>query len=153
MEIVRLDRIRIVGIATKTTNQNQQSAQDIPALWKRFWEENVMNAVPDRSGDEIYCVYTQYEGDFTRPYTTIIGCPVKSFPHEMPSGLTGLTIEPGKYARLTGRGKLAEGVVSRIWTQIWQSDLDRTYRADFEVYGPKATDPDHAEVDVYVGIR
>jgi len=34
--------------------------------------------------------------------------------------------------------------------KIWQSDIDRKYIADFDVYGEKALDSQNAEVDIYV---
>ena len=39
------------------------------------------------------------------------------------------------------------------WTKIWNSDLVRTFTADFEVYGEKAQNPENAEVDIFVAIK
>ena len=32
-------------------------------------------------------------------------------------------------------------------------DLNRTYLADFEIYGQKAQNPSTAEVDIYIGVN
>ncbi|MFT5885520.1 MAG: putative transcriptional regulator YdeE [Arcticibacterium sp.] len=37
--------------------------------------------------------------------------------------------------------------------EIWQSDLDRTYATDFEVYDERAQNPEDVEVDIFVGIN
>lgn len=36
---------------------------------------------------------------------------------------------------------------------IWETNLKRTYTADFEIYGKDAKNPKDAEVDIYVGIK
>jgi len=45
------------------------------------------------------------------------------------------------------------GVVIAEWQRIWASGLERSYTADFEVYGQKAQDPSNAEVDFLVAIK
>lgn len=39
------------------------------------------------------------------------------------------------------------------WSEIFKMELDRTYDADFEIFGKKAQNPSAAEVDFYVGIN
>ena len=39
----------------------------------------------------------------------------------------------------------------QTWQSIWKSDLKRSYRCDFEVY--KTFDPNHADIDVYIGVK
>ena len=46
-----------------------------------------------------------------------------------------------------------QGIVYNEWVKIWNSDLDRTFVADFEVYGEKAQDPTNAEVEIFVGVK
>jgi predicted transcriptional regulator YdeE len=46
-----------------------------------------------------------------------------------------------------------KGVVIEGWQKIWSTDLNRSYVADFEVYGEKTKNPEDAEVEIYVGIR
>lgn len=152
MKKVTLEQLFITGIAVKTSNKDQQAAGDINRLWERFWSENVGNKIPDKLNEDIYCVYTEYEGDFTQPYTTLIGYSVKNL-NNIPEGMKGITIEHGNYMKLTAKGKLSDGIVVNEWSKVWQSDLSRNYKADFEVYGANATDPDHAEIDIFVGVK
>jgi len=151
MEKVTLEQAYIIGIAIKTINKDQQSANDINKLWERFWGENIAGKVPNKLNEDIYCIYTEYEGDFTQPYTTLIGYAVSSL-NEIPEGMTGITIEHGDYMKLTATGKLSDGIVINEWSKVWQSDLPRNYKSDFEVYGAN-TDLDHAKIDIFVGVK
>ncbi|MEO1413529.1 MAG: DNA-binding transcriptional regulator, partial [Bacteroidota bacterium] len=64
-----------------------------------------------------------------------------------PSSLPG-----GNFCHYLAKGNLQAGVVQQVWETIWQSELSRSYRADFEVYGVKALQPTDAEVNVMVGV-
>src|SRR5690606_22001317 len=98
MEKVTIEKFSIVGLAIRTTNENGQAARDIPALWKRFMEERVADYIPDKADNALYCIYTDYEKDHTRPYTTILGCKVQNL-NIIPEGMTGRTFEEGEYVR------------------------------------------------------
>ncbi|MCD7898752.1 MAG: effector binding domain-containing protein [Bacteroides sp.] len=152
MEKTELKPCNIVGIAIKTSNVNQQSSGDIARLWEKFWSENIASQIPNKVNDTIYCVYTEYEGDFTQPYTTVIGYATDNL-NEIPEGMKGIRIEGGMFVKLTAKGKLSDGIVVQEWSKIWQSDLHRTYQADFEVYSPQSVSPDYAEIDIFAGIQ
>lgn len=152
MEKEQIEGISVIGITVRTSNQNGEGARDIPALWGRFYSENIASKIPNRIGNDVYGVYTDYEGDYMKPYTTLVGCKVSSL-DEIPDGMTGLTIDGGEYLKLTAKGNLMKGVVLEGWQKIWNTDLDRSYIADFEVYGEKTKNPEDAEVEIYVGVR
>jgi predicted transcriptional regulator YdeE len=136
----------------RTTNQNGQAAQDIPALWNRFLTEGIAEKIPNKIDNAIYCIYTDYERDHTRPYTTILGCKVSTV-EAIPEGMVSKTIEAATYAKHTAQGSLLQGVVFNAWTQIWNADLPRTFTADFEVYDEKAQNPENAEVEIFVAVQ
>ena len=142
----------IVGISVRTTNENQQAAKDIPVLWQRFMSENIAKQIPNKSSDEIYAVYTNYESDFTEPYTTIIGCRVDEIT-DVPEGMISKKIEAPNYKKYIAKGNLNEGVVYNKWIEIWNEDINRAYTSDFEVYGVKATDPTNAEIEIFIGVN
>jgi len=146
-----IEQCYIIGLSVRTTNENGQSATDIPLLWHRFMSEGIAAKIPNKAGDEIYSVYTDYELDHTRPYTTLLGCRVTDLNH-VPEGMTGKVIEGGEYLELTAKGKLSDNIVFAEWQKIWASDLPRTYQSDFEVYGPKSQNPDDAEVNIYLSV-
>lgn len=152
METTRKKAFNIVGIAIRTSNNNGEAARDIPELWAKFWAENVMAEIPNRTDDTIYCVYTNYDGDYTKPYTTILGCRVNSIGH-VPDELISLSIPAAEYAAFSAKGDLMKGIVFNKWTEIWNSDLNRAYTADFEVYGEKTKQMDNAEVDIFIALK
>jgi len=152
METTTKEAFNIVGIATRTNNNNGEAAKDIPALWAKFWSENVMAAITDKTDDTIYCVYTNYEGDYLKPYTTVLGCRVNSI-DQVPEGFTYLSIPAADYAVFTAKGDMMKGIVFDKWTEIWNTDLNRAYTADFEVYGEKAQRPDDAQVDIFIALK
>ncbi|MEO5684041.1 MAG: effector binding domain-containing protein [Chitinophagaceae bacterium] len=151
MAIMKIETFCITGITVRTSNAPGMAEKDIPQLWNRFFAENIINQLLYTTSNDIYCVYTQYETDYTGPYTAILGCRVeKSVP--APAGFASVTIEAGNYNLFTAKGNLQEGVVFNEWTGIWQSSLKRSYTTDFEVYGKKAHNPASAEVDIFIAI-
>jgi predicted transcriptional regulator YdeE len=147
----KIEQFSIIGIAVRTTNQNGQATQDIPALWGRFMSENIAEKILNKVDETVYCLYTDYEGDYMKPYTTILGCRV-AYLNEIPEGMVSKTIEGGLYSKSTAKGNIMQGIVFGEWTNIWNSDLERAYTSDFEVYGEKAQNPENAEVDIFVGV-
>ena len=150
--MTNLERFNIIGIDIKTSNEAGQSGQDIPALWQKFLSQNMIEKIPNKLSSEIFCIYTEYEGDHTQPYTTLLGCKVASL-ETIPEGMRGMTFVPEKLHKSTAKGNLNEGAVWKKWVEIWNADLDRAYTFDFEVYGEKAQHPENAEVDIYVSVR
>ncbi|WP_433766121.1 GyrI-like domain-containing protein [Flavobacterium ginsenosidimutans] len=123
----------------------------MPELWNQFLAEEISTKIPNKISNDIYCIYTDYEKDHTRPYTTILGCAVVNL-NEIPNGMIGKTIDGNHYEKFIAKGNLAEGIVFNEWLKIWKSDLNRTFTADFEVYGEKAQNPNDAEVEIYIAI-
>ena len=152
MSIETIPPFNVIGIYVRTTNENGQSSQDIPALWNRFIAEGIATQIPNKIDDSLYCIYTDYEKDHTKPYTTILGCKVTSL-DEIPDGMVGKFFEETVYKKHVAKGNILQGLVYHEWIKIWNSDLDRRFTADFEVYGKKAQNPENAEVDIFVAVR
>jgi predicted transcriptional regulator YdeE len=147
-----IQKFSIIGISVRTTNENGQSGEDIPALWNRFMTEGIAAKIPNKIDNALYCVYTEYEKDHTKPYTTLLGCLVSSL-DVIPEEMTGKTIEKATYEKFTAKGNLHENIVYKEWMEIWNSDLDRSFTSDFEIYGKKAQNPETAEVDIFIAIN
>ncbi len=113
--------------------------------------ENLLSKIPNKIDDTLYCIYTDYEKDHTKPYTTILGCKVSNL-DIIPEGMVGKTFEGGNYQKHTAKGNIMEGMVFGEWLKIWNSDIPRAYSADFEVYGEKAQNPTDAEVDIFIAV-
>lgn len=149
---MRIQKFNVIGISVRTTNENGQSGKDIPALWNTFMSEAIQSKIPGKISEELFCIYTDYEKDHTKPYTTILGCKVENL-DVVPENMIGKTIESANYEELIAKGNLTEGVVYNKWLEIWNLDLDRSFTADFEVYGEKAENPENAEVAIYIAIQ
>ena len=149
-----IQKFYVIGIATRTTNQNGQSAKDIEALWGKFWGEEIQKQIPNKVSDEIYAVYTDYETDFTGAYTTIVGLAVSSL-EDIPKGFVGITIETAVYQKFVSKGKMPEAILN-TWLEIWANtdlNLKRAYKADFTIHGQKYYDGDNAEVETFISVK
>lgn len=152
-KIFTLETIRLIGLALpfKTTNANGQSNIDCGNLWQQFEKESRFSAIPGKINNDILAVYHEYEGDYTKPFSYFIGCKVEkntAVPDEMDS----LTIPSGNYQKLTARGEMPN-CIANAWKEIWESDLPRAYRADFEIYDERSQNWNDAEVDIFISVE
>ena len=148
----KIQPFSVIGISVRTTNENGQAGQDIPALWNKFMSEGIAEKISNKIDNSIYCIYTEYEKDHTKPYTTILGCKVENL-DTIPNGMVGKTFGEATYTKHIAKGNILQGMVFGEWTKIWNSNLDRTFTADFEIYGEKAQNPENAEVDIFVAVK
>ncbi len=151
MQTIKIEAFKVIGIAVRTSNNKGESARDIGALWQRFMSEGILAKIPNRIDDTVYSIYTNYEEDHTKPYDTILGCKVSSL-EQIPEGLVGQAFDASEYVKFVCKGDLTKGAVIATWNEIWQTDLQRAYTADFEVYDQRSANPADAEVDVLVAI-
>lgn len=152
MKKVKVEAFHVIGISVRTTNENNQAAQDIPALWGKFMSEAIQGKIPNKIDAEVLSIYTNYESDHTKPYDTILGCRVSSLDN-VPEGMVALSFDGGIYAEFVSKGDMNQGVVYNTWLEIWEADLDRKFTADFEVYGEKAQNPANIEVPIFVAVK
>jgi len=147
---MELEEIKLIGLSlpAKTTNEMGQSGIDCGNLWQKFEKENYAGKIPNKLSDEILAVYHHYEGDHTRPFSYFIGCKVEA-ETEIPEGLDGLLIPKGLYQKIIAAGKMPDCVIN-TWKEIWNSDIPRAYKADFEVYDERSKDWNNAIVDIFV---
>ena len=151
MQKLTIEPFKVIGITVTTTNENGQSAQDIGQLWGKFMSEAMAEKIPNKIDSSILSIYTNYQGDHTQPYDTILGCKVDSLDH-IPEGMVGRSFDGGTYTKFISKGDLTQGAVFNTWKEINAQKLNRVFAADFELYGEKAQNPTDAEVEVYVGI-
>ncbi|RZL52026.1 MAG: AraC family transcriptional regulator [Pedobacter sp.] len=148
-----MENFKIIGISTETSNQNNQAASDLGALWQRFYAEEIFNKIPNKESDDIYAVYTDYENNYTGKYTAIIGQRVTSI-NNIPDGLIGREINNEKLLRYKAKGEMPNAILE-TWKDIWDKDaeLNRSYLYDYEVYGSRSLNAENSEVDIYIGIK
>ena len=147
-----LDGFKVAGLSIMTNNET--GAQDINGVWQAFFEEKIGQALEDvRENDFIYAVYTDYEGDHTAPYRFTLGYKLKDgVESDIPDGLHIAEIETADYAMLSASGEQPKALVE-AWTAIWQSDLDRRFHSDFEIYGPRFFEEGVNEILLCIGVN
>ena len=145
-----INEFKIIGIAARTTNQNNQSVQDIGKLWGQFYANNLIDKIPNKLSNDIYSIYTDYKSDFTEDYTIIIGMQVDNL-DTIPSGLIGRKFPGDNFTVFLAKGEMPKAIMD-AWATIWEQDkeLNRKYSYDFEVYGEKSRNEKDPEVEIYI---
>jgi predicted transcriptional regulator YdeE len=159
VEYPRVSRgaIRLVGISVRTTNKEEMDGSGrIAGLWKRFFEEDVLSRIPGKTHPgQIIAAYTDFESDENGPYTLLIGAD-SSDAGPVPAGMVLKDIPASDYRLVsTARGRL-QTIAVEAWTKIWQDEglrKGRTYKADLEVHGKDARDPENARFDILLGVN
>ncbi len=147
--LAEIDAFDIVGISTIT--DNAKGAEDINALWERFFKESIGQSIPNKADDMIYAVYSDYEGDHEAPYRLTIGYRITE--GDAPENMHKVTIQSQDYAVMSAAGKQPDALIE-TWKAIWSSeDLPRSYTTDFELYGPRFFEDGVNEVLVHIGIK
>jgi predicted transcriptional regulator YdeE len=149
-EILTQPPFFVAGIAVRTIN-NGQAGKDIKALWDRFFAENILSKIDHKVSGDIYNVYTDYENDYTGYYTAILGCKVSTLVG-LKDGFTGVTIPADKYKVHSLGGKGFHKVID-AWQEIWNTETNRKYTVDFDVYTPNYKSFEDSEVKIFVGIK
>jgi predicted transcriptional regulator YdeE len=137
-----------IGLELRTNNEECSSA--MPAHKEKFFKENVPAKIPNKINDNILALYTDYEGDDTKPYSWILGYEVSSL-DEVSKGLVGKVIPESTYAVFTTQGGFPQGLIA-AWQAIWQSNLHRSYTSDFEVYRTDFDPQKNPQVKVYIAL-
>ncbi len=151
---------KLVGMTarTKTMNELNPLTAKIGPLFQQYVMGQMFEKINARKKPgTTYCVYTQYESDYTGEYTYFIGEEVTHF-EGVSDPFETLTI-PEQYCMVftTGPGVMPQ-VCLQAWQHIWaltpaQLQGGRAYVADFEVYDARAKNPLEATLDIYVGVR
>lgn len=150
-EITELEEKIVAGIKIKTTNQNGKSIKDIGMTWQKLFEDGTYGKIYDKVNNKTIGLYTEYEGDYTKPYMFIAGAEVskKSETHQE----TEFWIIPkGKYAKFIITGDV-QNSVGQAWKEIWNMNLNRKYSCDFEEYQNNSEDMQKQEIHIYIAIE
>lgn len=146
--IEELDEKFFIGLELRTNNKECSLA--MPAHKDRFFNENILAKIPNKIDGSILALYTDYEGDYTQPYSWILGCEVSSLDN-VPEGLVAKVIPQSKYAVFTTQGEFPQGLIA-AWQAIWNSGLHRSYTSDFELYRSDFNPQTNPEVKVYIAV-
>lgn len=150
-QVIHKEAMQIIGIKLRTSNAPDAGPKDIPLHWEKFYSENILEKIPHKISNEVIALYCDYEGDYTQPYSLIIGCVVSSV-KDIPEGLVVKTLPETSYAIVPAIGEHPKKLI-QAWGNIWQSDLKRTYTGDFELYGENFAKESPQKVEVYIAIE
>jgi len=143
------EKMRVIGVPIRTSNANFQ--KEVPPLWEKFFREQLASKIPHRTSQNLLSVYTDYAGDYTQPFTYLIGCEVSSL-DEVPAGMRGIEIPAASYAVFTAKGDFPQSM-GEVWQTIWNSDALRSYTIDFEIYGADFNPQNNPEVNIYIATK
>ena len=156
LKMNELEGFTIVGIEVRTNNKKEAAGEgEIPKHWMRYFKNQIAAQIPNKVDETLYATYMDYESDFTGDYSFVLGLKVSKV-DQLPKGLVAKNIPKSKYAVFTTETGAMDQVVIQKWQEIWQmkkTDLHRTYQADFEVYDDRVTDFQHAQIEIYVGVK
>ncbi len=150
-EIVELEEKIVKGIRIKTTNQNGKAMKEIGATWQKLFENGIYENIQNKANNKTIGLYTEYEGDYTKPYTFIAGAEV-SREVENNNEITSAVIPKGKYAKFVIIGDV-QNSVGQAWQEIWNMDLKRKYTCDFEEYQNNSEDMQKQEIHIYISLK
>jgi predicted transcriptional regulator YdeE len=158
-KVVEQKAFAVIGIQARTNNAKEATGEGaIPRQWGRFFQEGILEKIPNKADSNLYAVYSDYATNRKGDYDFVIGARV-SDPSVVPAGMVLKQIPAGKYAVLTSAKGQVQSVVPQAWQTIWsledQAHLGgiRAYKADFELYDQRGRDPQNSEVDLYIGLR
>lgn len=149
--LASVESFTVAGISILTSNE--KAAEDINALWERFFQEKVGQNISGKTDDVIYAVYSDYEGDHEKPYRFTIGYRLDDTLNDnLAPKFHTIPVQEGDYAILSAAGQQPKALIE-TWEAIWGSDLDREFKTDFEIYGPRFFEEGVNEVLVHVGVK
>jgi predicted transcriptional regulator YdeE len=156
----QLPAIQLIGITTRTNNRQEMdpTTAKIGKTVQHYMEAGLADTIPARVKPcTTFCVYTDYESDYTGDYTYFIGEMVSSL-DKVPEGLKPLTIAAHAYTKFTTAPGPMPNVCIQAWQTIWQMTPEqlggkRSYVADFEIYDERAADFEKTVLDIYIGIN
>lgn len=146
-----MEGFNIIGIAVRTINKDGHAKKDISDLWNTWFAESLSNKILNKIDDRIINMYTNYDSDEHGFYTAILGHKVENS-EVIPNGMIGMKINASKYREYESNGKIPDCVLE-TWMDIWKSEIDRSYIADFDVYDPNTMNSNYVKVKTYVSIN
>lgn len=152
--------IKLVGISVRTSYQNETSKDQgkIGPCVQRYFHNALFDQIPNRKNPGVtFCIYTDYESDYTGAYTYFIGEEVESLETPLPEEFDTHVIPRQDYAKFTTNPGPMPDVLINAWNNIWNMSSEdlggkRLYHSDFEIYDERAADHNNVVLDVFIGI-
>lgn len=145
----------VIGIAIRTTNQAAMEQGTIGMLWQQFFVESIYAAIPNKVDHALVAVYYDFEDGKKGEYNLLIGARVSSL-DDIPAGMMAVHVPEQKRMVFISKVGLRSEIVFELWQEIWhledQGALNRAYTADYEVYDERSQDPQHAQIEIHIGL-
>lgn len=148
-EIVNLDERKLVGVTDRTKNSDPNMTMKIGGLWNKLYNEGVYNKIKNKVDAKAIGMYSDYESDCNSEYSITVGCIVESL-EDIPKNTVVKVIPKGKYAKFIVKGHMQKAVAD-FWQKLWNMDLDRSYKCDYEEY--QNADVENAEIHIYISLN
>lgn len=149
-EVVNISEKILIGSGIKTINENMKAIEDIGNAWNHFFINNIFSSIENKIDNKTIGLYTEYEGDYTRPYMFYTCCEVKEVSSKN-NNLKKIIIPSGKYTKFLKIGDI-KNAVGELWQQIWSTKLDRKYDYDYEVYSSLENSKDQL-IEIYISLK
>lgn len=160
--VLETKEIKLVGLKTRSSYQLEldwTKGKIFPCVQKYF-HEKIASLIPNRKqSGKTFCVYTDYESDYTGAYTYFIGEEVQLLEKHLQFSdeLSTLIIPAQRYTKFSTEAGSMPNILRDAWESIWKmSDRElggkRNYLADFEIYDERAADHNNLVLDIYIGL-
>jgi predicted transcriptional regulator YdeE len=159
VKIVHKSSFSVIGVEVRTSNAKEATSDGIIGKqWQKFFQESVLEKIPNQVDNNLYAVYSDYSDNRKGEYSFLIGAKVADGAIA-PPGFVFKTVPSGRYAMITTETGPVAKVVVAAWQRVWQLEDKhelggtRAYRADFELYDQRANDPQNSQADLYIGLK
>jgi predicted transcriptional regulator YdeE len=143
-EIVSLEQKTVVGVSAITSNNDLKMSEIIGGLWKDLYQNGVGASINNTLDEHAIGLYSDYAED---KYCVTVGYAVSKAEN---GGLAVKTIPAGRYAKFSVHGHMVNAVAA-AWGEIWKTDLNRSFTADFEEY--LNGDWENADIHIYIALK
>jgi predicted transcriptional regulator YdeE len=147
----------VVGVTIRTNNAAEASGQGkLPQLWEGVMQNGTLEQIPNKAGEDLFVVYSDYASDHTGDYNYTLGYKVTSA-SKIPEGMVARTIQAGKYAALDSDQGPPQEVIAALWQRInsmtpQQLGGTRAYQSDFETYAD-VTNWNDMHMTAHIGLK
>ena len=147
----------VVGVTVRTNNATEAGGQGkIADLWQNAMQSGVLDQIPNKDGDGLVVVYTDYASDNTGDYNYTLGYRVTSA-DKLPPGMVARTVHAGKYAVFTSEQGAPQEVIPALWQRIntmtpQQLGGARAYVTDYETFG-SIVDWGNMQMTAHIGLK
>jgi len=167
-----LNEIKLVGICAQTSYTNESKIYEDPNFAygtrnedskitpcvMKYFHEGLSEQIPNRlNPGKTFCVYTEYESDYTGAYKYFIGEEVNSFETYLKAFQLIRYLLKNMLSSQQIQDQCPAAVID-AWKEIWKTSDEkfgapREYHSDFEVYDERASDHMNVIVDLFIGIK